>query len=81
LTGKDSCFERIKARFGRKCTYVVIGDGNDEDTAAKQVLAVTATAGTAHVQTHTRRGRKIERDKHKHFERSDAQIMPKKLLF
>jgi len=38
LTGKDSCFERIKARFGRKCTYVVIGDGSDEDTAAKQVL-------------------------------------------
>jgi len=35
--GKDSCFDRIKARFGRKCTYVVIGDGNDEDTAAKQV--------------------------------------------
>jgi len=38
LSGKDSCFERIKARFGRKCTYVVIGDGNDEDTAAKQVF-------------------------------------------
>ena len=37
-SGKDSCFERVKARFGRQCTYVVVGDGNDEDTAAKQVL-------------------------------------------
>ncbi|CAH1774844.1 unnamed protein product, partial [Owenia fusiformis] len=24
--GKESCFERIVSRFGRKCTYVVIGD-------------------------------------------------------
>ena len=36
-TGKESCFERIVSRFGRKCTYVVIGDGRDEETAAKQV--------------------------------------------
>lgn len=36
--GKDSCFERIVTRFGRKsCTYVVIGDGQDEEAAAKQV--------------------------------------------
>lgn len=35
--GKDSCFERIVTRFGRKsCTYVVIGDGQDEEAAAKQ---------------------------------------------
>ncbi|CAD5111956.1 DgyrCDS1216 [Dimorphilus gyrociliatus] len=34
--GKDSCFERIQSRFGRKCTYVVIGDGRDEETAAKK---------------------------------------------
>ncbi|CAH1126528.1 unnamed protein product [Ceutorhynchus assimilis] len=33
--GKESCFERIVTRFGRKCTYVVIGDGQDEETAAK----------------------------------------------
>ena len=39
VSGKDSCFDRVKARFGRKCTYVVIGDGTDEDTAAKQVLS------------------------------------------
>jgi len=35
--GKESCFERIVSRFGRKCTYVVVGDGRDEETAAKQV--------------------------------------------
>ncbi|XP_044746150.1 eyes absent homolog 2 isoform X3 [Coccinella septempunctata] len=33
--GKESCFERIVTRFGRKCTYVVIGDGPDEESAAK----------------------------------------------
>ena len=35
--GKESCFERIVSRFGRKCTYVVVGDGRDEEGAAKQV--------------------------------------------
>ncbi|XP_018571818.1 eyes absent homolog 2 [Anoplophora glabripennis] len=35
--GKESCFERIVTRFGRKCTYVVIGDGQDEETAAKSL--------------------------------------------
>ena len=35
--GKESCFERIVSRFGRKCTYVVVGDGRDEESAAKQV--------------------------------------------
>ena len=35
--GKESCFERILSRFGRKCTYVVVGDGRDEEAAAKQV--------------------------------------------
>ncbi|XP_006011801.1 eyes absent homolog 3 isoform X3 [Latimeria chalumnae] len=34
--GKESCFERIVSRFGRKVTYVVIGDGRDEEIAAKQ---------------------------------------------
>lgn len=38
LAGKESCFERIVSRFGRKCTYVVVGDGRDEEAAAKQVL-------------------------------------------
>ncbi|XP_054717920.1 eyes absent homolog 1-like [Uloborus diversus] len=36
-TGKDTCFERIVSRFSRKCTYVVIGDGRDEEHAAKQM--------------------------------------------
>lgn len=35
--GKESCFERIHTRFGRKPTYVVIGDGRDEEVAAKQL--------------------------------------------
>ncbi|KAG2460480.1 EYA3 protein, partial [Polypterus senegalus] len=35
--GKESCFERIMSRFGKKVTYVVIGDGRDEEFAAKQV--------------------------------------------
>ncbi|XP_039367227.1 eyes absent homolog 3 isoform X3 [Mauremys reevesii] len=34
--GKESCFERIVSRFGKKVTYVVIGDGRDEEIAAKQ---------------------------------------------
>ncbi|XP_072102890.1 protein phosphatase EYA3-like isoform X1 [Mobula birostris] len=34
--GKESCFERIVSRFGKKVTYVVIGDGRDEEYAAKQ---------------------------------------------
>jgi eyes absent homolog 1 len=33
--GKESCFERIVTRFGRKSTYVVIGDAQDEEKAAK----------------------------------------------
>ena len=37
LSGKESCFERIATRFGRKCTYVVIGDGRDEENASKAV--------------------------------------------
>ncbi|XP_029903059.1 protein phosphatase EYA4 isoform X4 [Myripristis murdjan] len=35
--GKESCFERIVSRFGSNITYVVIGDGRDEEHAASQV--------------------------------------------
>uniref|UniRef100_A0A915KKS6 Eyes absent homolog n=1 Tax=Romanomermis culicivorax TaxID=13658 RepID=A0A915KKS6_ROMCU len=35
--GKEACFERIMSRFGKKCTYVVIGDGRDEEAASKQL--------------------------------------------
>ncbi|CAB0036737.1 unnamed protein product [Trichogramma brassicae] len=34
-TGKDSIFNKVKARYGRGCTYVVIGDGAEEETVAK----------------------------------------------
>ncbi|CAK6962234.1 eyes absent homolog 4 isoform X5 [Scomber scombrus] len=34
--GKESCFERIMQRFGRKVVYVVIGDGVEEEQAAKK---------------------------------------------
>jgi hypothetical protein len=40
FVGKESCFERIVSRFGRKCTYVVVGDGQDEEAAAKQVRQI-----------------------------------------
>jgi len=33
--GKDACFERIMQKFGRKSTYVVVGDGKDEEAAAR----------------------------------------------
>jgi len=35
--GKDACFERIQNRFGRKSTFVVIGDGKEEEVASKQL--------------------------------------------
>uniref|UniRef100_A0A3B5AI45 Eyes absent homolog n=1 Tax=Stegastes partitus TaxID=144197 RepID=A0A3B5AI45_9TELE len=35
--GKESCFERIVSRFGTNITYVVVGDGKDEEHAAGQV--------------------------------------------
>ncbi|XP_077949388.1 protein phosphatase EYA4 isoform X10 [Gasterosteus aculeatus] len=34
--GKESCFERIVSRFGTNITYVVVGDGKDEEHAASQ---------------------------------------------
>ncbi len=37
LEGKEACFERISTRFGRRSTYVVIGDRPEEENAAKQV--------------------------------------------
>lgn len=36
--GKESCFERIMQRFGRKAVYIVIGDGVEEEQGAKKVL-------------------------------------------
>ncbi|XP_041101834.1 eyes absent homolog 1-like isoform X2 [Polyodon spathula] len=34
--GKESCFERIIQRFGRKVVYVVVGDGVEEEQASKK---------------------------------------------
>ncbi|XP_031759620.1 eyes absent homolog 1 isoform X5 [Xenopus tropicalis] len=34
--GKESCFERIIQRFGRKVVYVVVGDGVEEEQGAKK---------------------------------------------
>ncbi|XP_056378112.1 eyes absent homolog 1 isoform X9 [Hyla sarda] len=34
--GKESCFERIVQRFGRKVVYVVVGDGAEEEQGAKK---------------------------------------------
>lgn len=39
--GKESCFERIIQRFGRKVVYVVIGDGVEEEQGAKKVSVPT----------------------------------------
>ncbi|XP_073808948.1 eyes absent homolog 2 isoform X3 [Danio rerio] len=35
-TGKESCFERVTQRFGRRAVYVVVGDGIEEETVAKK---------------------------------------------
>lgn len=35
--GKETCFQRIQTRFGRKCTYVVIGNRRDEEISSKQL--------------------------------------------
>ena len=36
-SGKESCFERVSQRFGRRAVYVVVGDGVEEETVAKKV--------------------------------------------
>ncbi|XP_055490447.1 eyes absent homolog 1 isoform X9 [Leucoraja erinacea] len=36
--GKESCFERIIQRFGRKVVYVVVGDGVEEEQASKKAM-------------------------------------------
>lgn len=37
LVGKESCFERVAQRFGRRAVYVVVGDGVEEEAVAKKV--------------------------------------------
>jgi hypothetical protein len=47
--GKESCFERVSQRFGRRAVYVVVGDGVEEETVAKKVntpsVLMTLTQG------------------------------------
>lgn len=40
--GKEDIFARIVNKFGKKCTYVVIGDGRDEEMAAQKVVSQLA---------------------------------------
>ena len=37
LTGKDVVFDRIQQKYGKKTTFVAIGDGPEEEAAAKRV--------------------------------------------
>lgn len=48
LAGKESCFERIMQRFGRKAVYIVIGDGVEEEQGAKKVPEPRAAMPTRH---------------------------------
>ncbi|TNM96263.1 hypothetical protein fugu_015924 [Takifugu bimaculatus] len=34
--GKESCFERVIQRFGRKVVYIVVGDGVEEEQGSKK---------------------------------------------
>ncbi|XP_077480582.1 protein phosphatase EYA1 isoform X5 [Stigmatopora argus] len=34
--GKESCFERVVQRFGRKVVYIVVGDGVEEEQGSKK---------------------------------------------
>ena len=38
--GKEACFERIIQKYGKTVTYVCIGDGREEEVAAKTVKNV-----------------------------------------
>uniref|UniRef100_A0A8K9XAL3 Eyes absent homolog n=1 Tax=Oncorhynchus mykiss TaxID=8022 RepID=A0A8K9XAL3_ONCMY len=37
---KESCFERVIQRFGRKVVYVVVGDGVEEEQGSKKVRSI-----------------------------------------
>lgn len=53
LKGKESCFERISQRFGRRAVYVVIGDGAEEEAVAKKVQLYLSFGMTAEKCTPT----------------------------
>lgn len=39
--GKESCFERVIHRFGRKAVYIAVGDGAEEEQGSKKVKKQT----------------------------------------
>uniref|UniRef100_H3CRY2 Eyes absent homolog n=1 Tax=Tetraodon nigroviridis TaxID=99883 RepID=H3CRY2_TETNG len=39
--GKESCFERVIQRFGRKVVYIVVGDGVEEEQGSKKSNSTT----------------------------------------
>lgn len=44
--GKEQCFQRIRDRYGKKNTYIVVGDGPEEEDAAKSVSARFRKSGS-----------------------------------
>lgn len=50
-TGKESCFERVIQRFGRKVVYIVVGDGVEEEQGSKKVrrLGIIDTTYCIHI--------------------------------
>lgn len=56
LAGKESCFERVIQRFGRKVVYIVVGDGVEEEQGSKKVRMMIQSAklsGNCLSRTHT----------------------------
>lgn len=35
--GKESCFERVLNKFGKKCTYIVVGGSKEDESSSKAV--------------------------------------------
>ena len=49
-TGKESCFERVIQRFGRKVVYIVVGDGVEEEQGSKKVGPKTPVYTRSHLK-------------------------------
>lgn len=45
--GKESCFERVIQRFGRKVVYIVVGDGVEEEQGSKKVRNTGEVGGSS----------------------------------